>query len=129
VALQLPNLKDKNQSGGTVEQVSIHGASTGLTEPGFVYLPPQYGQAAYARTAFPVIVVFTGYPGNATNLITRMKYPTVAAQAIEHTRLARQLAAERRDLIQILIADGWSQADVGRELGVSRQAIQKMLAC
>jgi DNA-binding NarL/FixJ family response regulator len=53
----------------------------------------------------------------------------VRAQAIEHTRLARQLAAERRDLIQVLIADGWSQADVGRELGVSRQAIQKMLAC
>ena len=43
--------------------------------------------------------------------------------------LARRLAAERRDLIQGLIADGWSQADVGRELGVSRQAIQKMLAC
>ena len=61
------------------------------------------------------------------DIIERIK--EVRAQAIEHTRLARQLAAERRDLIQVLIADGWSQADVGRELGVSRQAIQKMLAC
>jgi enterochelin esterase-like enzyme len=87
VALQLPQLKDKNQSGGTVDQVSIHGATTGLTEPGFVYLPPQYSRAAYARTAFPVIVVFTGYPGNATSLITRMKYPTVAAQAIEQKQM------------------------------------------
>jgi hypothetical protein len=61
------------------------------------------------------------------DIIERIK--EVRAQAIEHTRLARQLAAERRDLIQVLIADGWSQADVGRELGISRQAIQKMLAC
>jgi hypothetical protein len=65
--------------------------------------------------------------GTHRDTIERIK--EVRAQAIEHTRLARQLAAERCDLIQILIADGWSQADVGRELGVSRQAIQKMLAC
>jgi DNA-binding XRE family transcriptional regulator len=51
----------------------------------------------------------------------------VRAEAIHHTRLARQLATQRRDLIQGLIDDGLSQADVGRELGVSRQAIQKML--
>ena len=53
----------------------------------------------------------------------------VRAQAIEHTIIARRLAAERRDLINELIADGLSQADVARELGVTRQAIQKMLAC
>lgn len=52
----------------------------------------------------------------------------VRAQAIEHTRLARQLAVERRDLMQQLLDDGLSQADVARELGVSRQAIQKMMA-
>jgi DNA invertase Pin-like site-specific DNA recombinase len=53
----------------------------------------------------------------------------VRAEAIEHTRKARQLAAERRDLIRQLISDGLSQADIARELGVTRQAIQKMLAC
>lgn len=51
------------------------------------------------------------------------------AQALEHTRIARQLAAERRDLMRSLIDDGVSQADIARELRVSRQAIQKMLAC
>jgi Helix-turn-helix domain len=51
----------------------------------------------------------------------------VRAEAIHHTRLARQLSAQRRDLIQGLMDAGLSQADVGRELGVSRQAIQKML--
>jgi predicted transcriptional regulator len=41
----------------------------------------------------------------------------------------RQLAAERRELIRHLIEEGFSQADIARELGVTRQAIQKMLAC
>jgi DNA-directed RNA polymerase specialized sigma24 family protein len=53
----------------------------------------------------------------------------VRAEAIEHARKARQLAAQRRDLIRQLIGEGFSQADIARELGVTRQAIQKMLAC
>jgi DNA-directed RNA polymerase specialized sigma subunit len=53
----------------------------------------------------------------------------VRAQAIEHTRQARTLAVQRRDLMQLLINDGLSQSDIARELGVTRQAIQKMLAC
>lgn len=53
----------------------------------------------------------------------------VRADALEHARKARQLAAERRDLIRQLIGAGFSQADIARELGVTRQAIQKMLAC
>ena len=35
---------------------------------------------------------------------------------------------ERRDLMQGLVEDGWSQSDIARELGVTRQAIQKMLS-
>jgi predicted transcriptional regulator len=35
----------------------------------------------------------------------------------------------RRDLIKELIGDGFSQADIARELGVTRQAIVQMLAC
>jgi DNA-binding transcriptional regulator LsrR (DeoR family) len=52
----------------------------------------------------------------------------VRAQAIEHTRQARKCAVERRELMQGLIHDGWSQSDIARELGVTRQAIQKMLS-
>jgi DNA invertase Pin-like site-specific DNA recombinase len=53
----------------------------------------------------------------------------VRTEAIEHARKARELAAVRRELIRELIANGLSQADIARELGVTRQAIQKMLAC
>jgi DNA-directed RNA polymerase specialized sigma24 family protein len=60
---------------------------------------------------------------------TFQRLKEVRAEALEHARLARQLAAERRDVIRSLIAEGFSQADIARELGVTRQAIQKMLAC
>ncbi|MDT3438718.1 MULTISPECIES: TrfB-related DNA-binding protein [unclassified Pseudofrankia] len=53
----------------------------------------------------------------------------VRTEALEHARRTQELALERRDLIRALIAEGFSQADVARELGVTRQAVQKMLAC
>lgn len=52
----------------------------------------------------------------------------VRAEAIRHMHLAQQFHAERRDILQGLIAEGFSQADIAREMGVTRQAIQKMLA-
>lgn len=52
----------------------------------------------------------------------------VRAAAIEHARAARELAIRRRQLIEALLAEGFSQADLARELGVTRQAIQKMVA-
>jgi DNA-binding transcriptional regulator LsrR (DeoR family) len=52
----------------------------------------------------------------------------VRAEALKHARLAQQLATERRDIMQSLIQAGFSQADIAREMGVSRQAVQKMLA-
>jgi DNA-binding XRE family transcriptional regulator len=65
-------------------------------------------------------------PDRRTELLEDLK--RVRAQAIEHTIQARQLARERRLLIDTLLADGLSQADLARELGVTRQAIQKMVA-
>ena len=58
--------------------------------------------------------------------INRLK--EVRSQAIHHMRLAQQFHAERRDILRGLIAEGFSQAEIARELGVTRQAIQKMLA-
>ena len=52
----------------------------------------------------------------------------VRAAAIEHFRAAQELSRQRRRLIDALLAEGFLQADVARELGVTRQAIQKMIA-
>jgi DNA-binding XRE family transcriptional regulator len=65
-------------------------------------------------------------PASHADLIAQLKQ--VRAEAIEHTRIARRLARERRRIIDQLLAAGFSQADLARELGVSRQAIQKMVA-
>jgi DNA-directed RNA polymerase specialized sigma24 family protein len=61
-----------------------------------------------------------------TKLLEDLK--RVRAAAIEHAQAARELAAERRRLIDALLGEGFSQSDLARELGVSRQAIQKMVA-
>ena len=59
-------------------------------------------------------------------LIAQLK--EVRSQAIEHARMARDLARERRRIMDQLLAEGFNQADLARELGVTRQAIQKMMA-
>jgi len=58
-------------------------------------------------------------------LMARLK--EVRAAAVEHARIARELARERRRLIEALLVEGVSQSDIARELGVTRQAIQKMV--
>jgi DNA invertase Pin-like site-specific DNA recombinase len=65
----------------------------------------------------------------ASHQATLDRIRAVRAEAIEHTVKARKLSAERRELMQGLIDEGVSQAEIARELGVTRQAIQKMLAC
>ena len=52
----------------------------------------------------------------------------VREAAIEHYVAAQRLNRQRRQLIDRLLAEGFSQSDVARELGVTRQAIQKMMA-
>lgn len=52
----------------------------------------------------------------------------VRARALEHARRARELSAERRQIIEQLLGEGFSQADIAREMGVTRQAVQKMIA-
>lgn len=67
-------------------------------------------------------------PDVAAHEETFRRIREVRAEAIEHVRRARELHAVRRDLLRTLIDSGFSQADIARELGVTRQAIQKMLA-
>ncbi len=68
------------------------------------------------------------YPESDADQETFRRLKEVRAQALEHFRIAQLLHAQRRDLIRSLTADGFSQADIAREMGVTRQAIQKMLA-
>ncbi|AUG81174.1 esterase [Kitasatospora sp. MMS16-BH015] len=60
---------------GRLDHVRLPGAVSGLSTDGYVYLPPQYFQGAYAHKAFPALVVLTGFPGDAKNLVTKLDYP------------------------------------------------------
>lgn len=64
-------------SRGKLETVTMTGASSRLTSHAFIYLPPEYFQAAYRHTSFPAAEVFTGFPGNDSNLVGALNYPGV----------------------------------------------------
>jgi DNA-directed RNA polymerase specialized sigma24 family protein len=68
------------------------------------------------------------YPESAAHQETFRRLKEVRAEALEHFKMAQLLHAQRRDLIRDLTEEGFSQADIARELGVTRQAVQKMLA-
>ena len=51
----------------------------------------------------------------------------VRAEALSYWVKAQQFHQQRKVMMKDLIAKGFSQADIARELGVSRQAVQKML--
>jgi enterochelin esterase-like enzyme len=63
---------------GQIEQVEIQGERTGLTTQAYVFLPPQYFKPRFAKRHFPVMYDFTGFPGLAVQLVTRLKVPDVA---------------------------------------------------
>ncbi|KOV57516.1 esterase [Streptomyces sp. NRRL WC-3618] len=63
---------------GRVESVKIIGRRTGVIDPAFVYLPPQYFQKAYKRQRFPVIVALSGYPGSIFNLAQYLRVSQTA---------------------------------------------------
>ncbi len=51
----------------------------------------------------------------------------VRAEAFSHWVKAQEFHQQCKVMMKELIARGFSQADIARELGVSRQAVQKML--
>ncbi|MBF9069705.1 alpha/beta hydrolase [Streptacidiphilus fuscans] len=80
---------------GKLERVRFPGTVTGLTTDGYVYLPPQYFQPAYAKDRFPVLVSMTGFPGEATNLVTKLQYPSIELQLIQQGKI--------KPMIQVLM--------------------------
>jgi transcriptional regulator with GAF, ATPase, and Fis domain len=59
-------------------------------------------------------------------MVARLKEVRTAAMAA--AQRTAELARERRRIMAALLAAGFSQADLARELGVTRQAIQTMIA-
>ncbi|MCQ4082014.1 alpha/beta hydrolase-fold protein [Streptomyces sp. RB6PN25] len=80
-------LKGGRERAGLVEAVTFHGAASGLTTDGYVYLPPQYFQKGHEYDHFPVVVALTGYPGVAKNLITELDIPRTVSDDIRTKKI------------------------------------------
>lgn len=65
------------------------------------------------------------YTAEQAELLVAIKQ--ARAEAVEHFFKAKEASTRRSDLMLALIKDGVSQSDIARELGVSRQAIKKMI--
>ncbi len=66
---------------GMIARIRIRGLRTGLvSSSGYVYLPPQYFQRAYARDRFPAVLALTGYPGGARSIVDRLGLPLTASR-------------------------------------------------
>ncbi|MGW1722245.1 alpha/beta hydrolase [Streptomyces sp. NPDC002306] len=73
--------------GGQIQKVSVVGRTTRISTPAYVYLPPEYFQAAYRSRTFPAAVVLTGYPGTAEALVDKLDYPRTARELAEDGRM------------------------------------------
>lgn len=59
---------------GTVVPFVIPGTTSGVpAQPASAYLPPQYGQAAYAHRSFPVVELLDGYPGSPQSWLQSLR--------------------------------------------------------
>jgi enterochelin esterase-like enzyme len=54
---------------GQTVRLTVHGRRSHLTRTVYLYLPPQYFQARYARARFPAIELITGVPGQPQDWI------------------------------------------------------------
>lgn len=72
--------------GGTVRRETFAGSLSHISRSGFVYLPPQYSQPAYAHVRFPVVELLHGSPGEPADWLL-----TLRVTSIVDTLIARHL--------------------------------------
>ncbi|HTC69817.1 MAG TPA: alpha/beta hydrolase-fold protein, partial [Acidothermaceae bacterium] len=68
---------------GRVVELELPGASSGIEREGYVYLPPQYFDPAYATTEFPVVELLHGDPGNPGAWVYALGLPAAMDHAID----------------------------------------------
>ncbi|MFD8233458.1 alpha/beta hydrolase [Streptomyces sp. NPDC059696] len=67
-------------TGGRIQRIDVVGRTTRIASPAYVYLPPEYFQPRYRTHRFPTAVVLTGYPGTASALVEKLRYPRTALE-------------------------------------------------
>jgi hypothetical protein len=94
----------RRTQGGLLQTVQIHGQLSGLTSPGFVYLPPRYQRAPATAAPLPVVVVISDQLGGKDSAFSAGRLAATAAGQITAGRL--------KPLIMVMLpARVGSQAD------------------
>jgi enterochelin esterase-like enzyme len=76
-------LQNYHLNRGTVLDTSIPGVHSHVgTKPALIYLPPQYGDPAYAHRTFPVVELFSGFPGSPRSWTHALHLASVLDQQI-----------------------------------------------
>ncbi|WP_030674250.1 esterase family protein [Streptomyces rimosus] len=75
------------QAAGRIEKVVLQGGKSKINSPAFVYLPPEYFQAKYAKKRFPVSVVLTGHPGTPQALYKKLDYPQTQHDLVDKNKM------------------------------------------
>jgi enterochelin esterase-like enzyme len=83
VISRVPLLASVTSGGGRVVELALAGAQSGISRKGFVYLPPQYFEPAYARARFPVLELLHGDPGAATGWVYALNVPHLMDHEID----------------------------------------------
>ncbi len=94
----------RRMQGGRLQTVQIHGQLSGLTAPGYVYLPPRYQRAPATATPLPIVVVISDQLGSKGSAFSAGRLAATAAGQIVAGRL--------KPLIMVMLpARVGSQAD------------------
>ncbi len=73
--------------GGQLQTVQVHGQLSGLTAPGYVYLPQRYPRAAGPGAPLPVVVVISDQLGSQSSVFGARQLAAAAAGQIAVGRL------------------------------------------
>ncbi|MDQ6873784.1 MAG: alpha/beta hydrolase-fold protein [Actinomycetota bacterium] len=78
---------------GTVVPLPIPGQLSRIpAEPAYAYLPPQYGDPAYAKRSFPVVELLDGYPGSPRSWLQTLHLQQVLDREINAGRTVPMIA-------------------------------------
>lgn len=101
---------------GRIGWVDLPGRLSGYNRKGLLYLPPQYGQAKYAKVRFPVVELFHGTPG------TPLAWNTVLhISQIANSLLAKRLIGPMVLVMPAINASGRDAQECLNGPGVSDQ--------
>jgi enterochelin esterase-like enzyme len=76
---------------GTLLSIALPGARSRIDRSGYVWVPPQYREAAYAHATFPVLELVPGTPGEPADWVDNLQVNTVLAQLLAQRHIGPML--------------------------------------